>query len=43
MARAFHVIVERDELGPEYVEKLGEIERERSIPVRSFAKRYGVR
>jgi len=31
------------ELRPEYVEKLRKIEKERSIPVRSFAKRYGVR
>jgi hypothetical protein len=31
------------ELRPEYVERLGEIEKEESIPVRSFAKRYGIR
>ncbi|HEV8594551.1 MAG TPA: hypothetical protein VGR51_03385 [Thermoplasmata archaeon] len=30
-------------LRPEYVEKLRGIERERAIPVRNFARRYGLR
>ena len=43
VTRAYAEELLEPELRPEYVEKLRKIEKERSIPVRSFAKRYGVR
>ncbi len=43
VTQAFAEELLEPELRPEYVEKLEEIEKERSIPVRSFAKRYRLR
>ncbi len=43
VTRAYAEELLEPELRPEYVERLQKIEKERSIPVRSFAKRYGVR
>jgi hypothetical protein len=43
VARAYAEELLEPELRPEYVEKLKGIEKERSIPVRGFAKRYRVR
>ncbi len=43
VTRAYAEELLEPELRPEYVEKLRTIEKERSIAVRSFAKRYGVR
>jgi len=43
VTRAYAEELLEPELRPEYVDRLREIEREQSIPVRSFAKRYGLR
>lgn len=43
VTRAYADELLEPELRPEYVEKLRGIEKERSIRVGSFAKRYGVR
>jgi len=43
VTRAYAEELLEPELSPEYVDRLREIERERSIPVRSFAKRYSLR
>ncbi|HKZ63194.1 MAG TPA: antitoxin [Thermoplasmata archaeon] len=43
VARAYAEELLEPELRPEYVETLEKIKRERSIPVRNFAKRYGLR
>ena len=43
VTRAYAEELLEPELRPEYVDRLREIERERSIPVRSFAKRYSLR
>jgi len=43
VTRAYAEELLEPELRPEYAEKLGEIEKERSISVRSFAKRYRLR
>ena len=43
VARAYAEELLEPELRPEYVEKLKGIEKERSIPVRGFVKRYRVR
>ncbi len=43
VTRAYAEELLEPELRPEYVERLREVEQEKSIPVRSFAKRYGVR
>ena len=43
ITRAYAEELLEPELRPEYVQKLEKIEGERSIPVRSFAKRYGLR
>jgi hypothetical protein len=43
VTRAYAEEILEPELRPEYVEKLKRIEKERSIRVRSFAKRYGHR
>jgi len=43
VTRAYADELLEPELRPEYVEKLKRIEKERSIRVRSFAKRYGTR
>lgn len=41
VARAYAEELLEPELRPEYVERLRKAKGERSIPVRSFAKRYG--
>ena len=43
VTRAYAEELLEPELRPEFVEKLGKIEGESSLPVRSFAKRYGLR
>ncbi len=43
VTRAYAEELLEPELRPEYVEKLAEIEKERSIPVPSFAERYRLR
>ncbi len=43
VTRAYAEELLEPELRPEYIDRLRETERERSIPVRSFAKRYGLR
>ena len=43
VTRAYAEELLEPELRPEYVERLREVEKEKSIPVRSFARRYGVR
>ncbi len=43
VTRAYAEELLEPELRPEYVEKLKRIGRQRSIRVRSFAKRYGTR
>lgn len=43
VARAYAEELLEPELRPEYAEGLKKIANERSIPVRSFAKRYGLR
>ena len=43
ITRAYAEELLEPELRPESVAKLKKIEKERSIPVRSFGKRYGLR
>lgn len=43
VARAYAEELLEPELRPEFVDKLRKIKGERSIPVRNFAKRYGLR
>ena len=43
VTRAYAEELLEPELRPEYVEKLKAIEKERTIPVGSFAKKYGLR